>query len=253
MCFTFAPFYTMDVSRCVLITVGQGIWKSVAQYLSQRKTGYNWIVNIPKDSERQEVKIFVWWADKAAFFSTALRTYLRRLRRKSHAECLEVSKAVKTKSVLRRLAGSTRTHHWDGGYVGNELMEYLKVGFSELRKSPKSSKTIEQKEDDPQPPLPPPPPPSSPVKLSPNECDDLLSKLLMRTTFNLKLLTRTTFNVAGVCKSVMGVSDELKTLSQAFCDEMTNINSKVDKLSEQLYHKLYDPMFDGDCKCEKCK
>ncbi len=58
----------MDVSRCVLITVGQGIWKSVAQYLSQRKTGYNWIVNIPKDSERQEIKIFVWWAGKAAFF-----------------------------------------------------------------------------------------------------------------------------------------------------------------------------------------
>ena len=235
----------MDVSRCVLITVGQGIWKSVAQYLSQRKTGYNWIVNIPKDSERQEVKIFVWWADKAAFFSTALRTYLRRLRRKSHAECLEVSKAVKTKSVLRRLAGSTRTHHWDGGYVGNELMEYLKVGFSELRKSPKSSKTIEREEDDPQPPLPPPPPPppSSPVKLSQNQVNGLL----------LKLLARTALNVTGVCKSVMGVSDELKTLSEAFRDEMTNIDSKMDKLAEQLYHKLYDPMFDGNCKCEKCK
>ncbi len=56
-----------------------------------------------------------------------------------------------------------------------------------------------------------------------------------------------------VHKSVTRVSDELRVLSEAFCDEMTNINSKMDKLAEQLYHKLYDPMFDGDCKCEKCK
>ncbi len=232
----------MDVSRCVLITVGQGIWKSVAQYLSERKTGYNWIVNRPKDSEGQEVKVFVWWAGKTAFFATTLRTYLRRLRRKSHAECLEVSKAVKTKSILRRLAGSTRTHHWDGGYVGYELMEYLKLGFSELRKSPKRSKTTEQKEDGPPLP-PPPPPPPSPVKLSENQVNGSL----------LKLLARTALGVAGVCKSVTHVSDELKALSEAFCDEMININSKMDKLAEQLYHKLYDPMFDGDCKCEKCK
>ncbi len=34
---------------------------------------------------------------------------------------------------------------------------------------------------------------------------------------------------------------------------MININRRMDKLAEQLYHKLYDPMFDGDCKCEKCK
>ncbi len=218
------------------------------QYLSKRKTGYNWIVTRPKGPERQEVKVFVWWASKAAFFATTLRTQLRRLSRKSCTECLEVSKAVKTKSILKKLAESTKTHGWDGGYVGNELMEYLKVGFSELRESLKRIKTTERERDDPLPP----PPPSSPVKISPNERNDLLLKLLMRTTFNLKLLMRATFNVAGVCKSVTGVSDELKILSQAFCDEMTNVNSKVDKLSEQLYHKLYDPMFDGDCKCEKC-
>ncbi len=245
----------MDVSRCVLITVEQRIWKSVEQYLSERKTGYNWIVNRPKDSERQEVKVFVWWAGKAAFFATALRTYLRRLKRKSCAECPEVSKAVKTKSILKKLAESTKTHYWDGGYVGNELMEYLKVGFSELRKSSKvtkKTKTTEQKEDGPPPPPPPspslpppppPPPPPSPVKLSENQVNSLL----------LKLLTRTTFNVTGVCKSVTSVSDELKVLSQAFCDGMTDINRRMDKLAEQLYHKLYDPMFDGDCKCEKCK
>ena len=240
MRFAFVSFCTMDVSRCVLITAGQGIWKSVIQYLSERKTGYNWIVKRAKNSERQEVKVFVWWTGKAAFFATALRTYLRRLRRKSHAECLEVSKAIKTKSILRRLAGSTETYPCNGGYVGNELMEYLKLGFSELRESSKRIKTVEQREDDPPPP---PPPPPSPVKLSENQVNSLL----------LKLLARTTFGVAGVCKSVTSVSDELKVLSEAFCDEMTNINSKMDKLAEQLYHKLYDPMFDGDCKCEKCK
>ena len=240
MCFTFVSFCTMDVSRCVLITVGQEIWKSAAQYLSERKAGYNWIV---KNSERQEVKVFVWWADKAAFFATALRTYLRRLRRKSHAECLEVSKAVKTKTILRRLAGPTETYPWNGGYVGNELMEYLKLGFSELRESSKKTKTIGQREDGLPPPPPPPPPPPSPVKLSENQVNSLL----------LKLLARTALNVTGVCKSVTSVSDELRVLSEAFCDEMTNINSKMDKLAEQLYHKLYDPMFDGDCKCEKCK
>ncbi len=253
MCFTSVSFRTMDVSRCVLITVGQGIWKSVVQYLSERKTGYNWIVKRAKDSKRQEVKIFVWWTGKAAFFATALQTYLRRLRRKSHAECLEVSKAVKTKSVLRRLAGPTETYHWDGGFVGYELMEYLKLGFSELRESSRRAKTVGQRGDDlpppplpPLPPSPPPPPPSpspSPVKLSENQVNGLL----------LKLLARTTFGVAGVCKSVTRVSDELRVLSEAFRDEMTNINSKMDKLAEQLYHKLYDPMFDGDCKCEKCK
>ncbi len=238
MRFAFVSFCTMDVSRCVLITAGQGIWKSVVQYLSERKTGYNWIVKRAKNSERQEVKVFVWWTGKVAFFATALRTHLRRLRRKSHAECLEVSKAVKTKSILRRLAGSTETYSCNGGYVGNELMEYLKLGFSELGKSSKKTKTTEQKEDDP-----PPPPPPSPVKLSENQVSSLL----------LKLLTRTTFNVAGVCKSVTRVSDELRVLSEAFCDGMTNINRRMDKLDEQLYHKLYDPMFDGDCKCEKCK
>ena len=241
MCFTFVSFCTMDVSRCVLITAGQGIWKSVVQYLSERKAGYNWIVKRAKNSERQEVKVFVWWTGKAAFFATALRTYLRRLRRKSHAECLEVSKAVKTKSILRRLAGPTETYPCNGGYVGNELMEYLKLGFLELRESSKKTKTVEQREDDLPPP--PPPPPPSPVKLSENQVNRLL----------LKLLARTALNVTGVCKSVTSVSDELRVLSEAFCDEMTNINSKMDKLAEQLYHKLYDPMFDGDCKCEKCK
>ena len=132
-------------------------------------------------------------------------------------------------------------------------MEYLKVGFLELGKSPKvikKTETVEQEGDG----IPPPPPPPSPsdvrnsdnrqqVKLNQNQVNGLV----------LRLLTRTASNVIGVSKSVTGVSDELRSLSEALCDQMINVNSKMDKLAEQLYHKLYDPMFDGECKCEKCK
>ncbi len=81
------------------------------------------------------------------------------------------------------------------------------------------------------------------MKLSQNQVNGLV----------LRLLSRTTSNVTSISKSVTGVSDELKGLSEAFRSEMINVNNKMDKLAEQLYHKLYDPMFDGDCKCEKCK
>ena len=246
----FVPFCTMDVSRCVLITVEQQIWKSVAQYLSKRTSEYNWIVNRPKDSEKPKVEVFVWWAGKGAFFATPLRSHLRRLRRKSCVECFGISKAVKTKSILKKLAGSTKTHYWDDGFVGNELTEYLKVGFLELGKSPKvikktDTETTKQEGDDPTPP-------PSDVKNGENKRQVKLSQNQVNSLV-LRLLTRTASNVTGVSKSVTGVSDELKSLSEAFRSEMINVNSKMDKLAEQLYHKLYDPMFDGDCKCEKCK
>ena len=242
----------MDVSRCVLIAVEQQTWKSVAQYLSKRTSEYNWIVNRTKDTDR--VEVFVWWAGKGAFFATPLRSHLRRLRRKSCVECFEVSKAVKTKSILKKLARSTKTHHWNGGFIGNELMEYLKVGFSELGKNPQViKKAVEQEGDDLTPPPPPPPPPSpSDVKNSDNRQQVKLNQNQVNGLV-LRLLTRTMSNVTGVSKSVTGVSDGLRGLSEAFCNQMINVNSKVDKLAEQLYHKLYDPLFDGDCKCEKCK
>ncbi len=256
----------MDVSQCVLIAVEQQIWKSVAQYLSKRTSEYNWIVNRPKDTEKPKVEVFVWWAGKGAFFATPLRSHLRRLRRKSCVECFEVSKAVKTKSIPKKLTGSTKTHYWDGGFVGNELMEYLRVGFLELGKSPKVTKkteTVKQEGDDlaprPPPPSPPPPPPPPPPSPSPSDVRNSDNRQQVRLNQNqvnglvLRLLTRTMSNVTGVSKSVTGVSDKLKNLSEAFCGQMINVNSKMDKLAEQLYHKLYDPMFDGDCKCEKCK
>ena len=84
-------------------------------------------------------------------------------------ECFGISKAVKTKSILRKLAGSTKTHYWDDGFVGNELMEYLKVGFLELGRKPKVTKkmdteTTEQEENGPTPP--PSPVPTPPLQQS---------------------------------------------------------------------------------------
>ena len=159
----------MDVSRCVLITVEQRIWKSAAQYLSKRTSEYNWIVNRPKDSEKPKVEVFVWWAGKSAFSATPLRSHLKRLKRKNCVECFGISKAVKTESILRKLAGSTKTHYWDDGFVGNELMEYLKVGFLELGRKPKVTKkmdteTTEQEENGPTPP--PSPVPTPPLQQS---------------------------------------------------------------------------------------
>ena len=90
----FVSFCTMDVSRCVLITAEEQIWKNTVQYLSKRCSEYNWIVNRPKDSERSEV--FVWWCGKSVFSATPLRHYLQRLKRKNPKECFKISKTVKT-------------------------------------------------------------------------------------------------------------------------------------------------------------
>ncbi len=226
-------------------------------------------MNRPKDSEKPKVEVYVWWVGKSAFSATPLRSHLRRLKRKSCVECFGISRAVKTKSILKKLAGSTKTHYWDDGFVGNELMEYLKVGFLELGRKPKVTKkmdteTTEQEKDDPTPPPPSQVPisplqqskaPSSEVKNSENPDNRQQAKLGQNQVEGLvlKLLSCTASNVTSISKSVTGVSNELKKLSEGFSAEMVNVNSKMDKLAEQLYHKLYDPMFDGDCKCEKCK
>ena len=263
----------MDVLRCVLITVDEHIWKNTAQYLSKRTSEYNWVVNRPKDLEKSEIEVFVWWASRAVFSATPLRSYLKRLKQKNHKECFKISKAVKTRSILKKLINSTKTHYWDNGFVGNELMEYLKVRILELRERLKvteqqdeqQSKEVTEKmevakqENEPQPST------SQPLKVT-TKTEVIEQRNKSEITgvkkhpklaqvsggLILKLLSRTTSNVSSISKNITGVSDELKRLSEAFCAEMGKVNSKMDKFAEQLYHKLYDPMFDGDCKCEKC-
>ncbi len=297
----------MDISQCVLITAEDHIWKNTAQYFSKRCLKYNWIVNRPKDLEKSKVEVFVWWDGKGVFSATPLRSYLKRLKQKNHKECFKISKAVKTKSILRKLVDSTKTHYWDDGFIGKELMEYLKVGILELKRKPK----VETKQqNEPQPstsqqsdpqsntlkvtekmntevteqepfrsfllgPQPTTSQQSDPqpntlkvtekmnteVAKQQNEPGTLSVKAdkkrprLSQNQINglvLKLLSRTTSNVTNVSKNITGVSGELERLSEAFCTEMIKVNSKMDKLTETLNHKLYDPLFDDDCKCDKC-
>ncbi len=290
----------MDISQCVLITVEEHIWKNTVQYFSKRCLKYNWIVNRPKDLGKSEVEVYIWWDGKSVFSATPLRSYLKRLKQKNHKECFKISKAVKTKSILRKLVDSTKTHYWDDGFIGKELMEYLKVGISELKKKPKAKQqnepqpstsqqsdphllkitekmdTEEQEpfrsflsgpypttqQSDPQPnTLKVAEKTNTGVAEQQNKSGTLMVKAdkkrprLSQNQINglvLKLLSRTTSNVTSVSKNITGVSAELKGLSEAFHTEMIKVNSKMDKFGEQLYHKLYDPMFDGDCKCEKC-
>ncbi len=257
----------MDISRCVLITVEEHVWNNTAQYFSKRCLKYNWIVNRPKDLEKSEVEVFVWWDGKGVFSATPLRSYLKRLKQKNHKECFKISKAVKTKSILKKLVDSTKTHYWDDGFIGKELMEYLKIGILELKKKPKAET---KQQNEPQPTTSQQSDPqSNTLKVTEkmntevieqqNESGTLkVDKKRPRLSQNqinglvLKLLSRTTSNVTSVSKNITGVSDELKRLSEAFCTEMIKINSKMDKLAETLNHKLYDPLFDDDCKCAKC-
>ena len=104
-------FGTMDVSQCVLITAEEHIWKNIAEYFSKRCLKYNWIVNRPKDLGKSVVDVYVWWDGRGVFSDTPLRSYLKRLKKKNHKECFKISKALKTKSVLRKLVDSTKTHY----------------------------------------------------------------------------------------------------------------------------------------------
>ncbi len=282
----------MDVSQCVLITAEEHVWKNIAEYFSKRCLKYNWIVNRPKDLEKFVVDVYVWWDGKGVFSGTPLRSYLKRLRKKNQRECFKISKALKTKSVLRKLVDSTKTHYWDDGCIGKQLTEYLKAGILMLKKNPKQRSEPQPSASQQSTPLPnttegvteqepfcksgpfqsslggphpvtsqqsdPKPATKTETKMEVdgNESVDRERPRLSQNQINglvLKLLSRTTSNVTSVSESVTGVSDELKGLSEAFRTEMIKVNSKMDKLAEQLYHKLYDPLFDGDCKCGKCK
>ncbi len=249
----FVSFCTMDVSRCVLITVEEQIWKSTVPYLSKRCLEYNWIVNRPKDSEKSEVEVFVWWCGKAVFSATALRSHLKRLKQKNPKECFKISKAVKTESILRKLVHSAKTHHWGDGFIGKELMEYLKTGILRLKKKSKVTEKMdtETAEQENGPPPPPPPPPPSPVPAPPlPQQSDPQQSEIPENPDNKQQVKLSQNQVNGLV---------LRLLSRAasgvtnLTEDVNRVSGKLDKLAEQLYHKLYDPMFDGDCKCDKCK
>ncbi len=243
----FASLCTMDVLRCVLITVDEHIWKNTAQYLSKRTSEYNWIVNRPKDLEKSEIEVFVWWASRVVFSATPLRSYLKRLKRKNHRECFKISKAVKTKSILKKLINSTKTHYWDDGFVDNELMEYLKVRIQEVRKELKVTERqpeevtekmkVTEQESEPQPST------SQPLKVTAktkvieqqnrSEITGVKEQPKLAQVSGgliLKLLSRTASNVSNIGKDVM----YMKKLSETLCEEIAKVNGKMDGLVKTL-------------------
>ncbi len=251
-----ASLCTMDVLRCVLITADERIWKNTALYLSKRTSEYNWIVNRPKDLEKSEIEVFVWWASRVVFSATPLRSYLKRLKQRKEG-CFKISKAVKAKSILKKLINSTKTHYWDDGYVGNELMECLKVRIHEVRKEvtkrqPKEvaeKMEVTEQESEPQPSTSQPPKVTAKTEVTERRSEPEITDVKeqpKRTQVSggliLKLLLRTASNV----------SEFGETLSE----EIAKVNGRMDKFAEQLCHKpydptwdgLYDPAFAGDCK-----
>ncbi len=248
----------MDVLRCVLITVDEHIWKNTAQYLSKRTSEYNWIVNRPKDLGKSEIEVFVWWAGRAVFSATPLRSYLKRLKQKNHKECFKISKAVKTKSILRKLINSTKTHYWDNGFVGNELMEYLKVRILELRKKLKVTEQqnepqldmkevtekmeVTEQESEPQPSTsqqgdPQPLEVTAKTEVIEQQNKSEITGVKKQPKLAqvsggliLKLLSRTTSNVSNIGKD----ATYMKKLSETLCEEIAKVNSKMDKLVKTL-------------------
>ncbi len=111
-----------------------------------KKEKYNWILNRLKNSEKlpnDKVGVFVWWFEKRMFSATPLRSYLKRLKKKERKECFRISRSVKTKSLLKKLVESTKTHvhSWDDCYLSKELSEYLEAGLLRLKKQAQSKTT----------------------------------------------------------------------------------------------------------------
>ena len=78
---------------------------------------------------------------------------------------------------------------------------------------------------------------SQQVRLSQNQINGLV----------LKLLTHTSSSVTSVTRDIGVLSGKLDKLTETFRTEMIKVNSKMDKLTETFHHKLYDPLFDDNC------
>ena len=71
----------MDPSRCVVIELELAAEERLLKYLSGRKSDYNWILE-ETDEEQPKVRVCVWWRKEKEFFSTPLRSFLKRLKNK---------------------------------------------------------------------------------------------------------------------------------------------------------------------------
>jgi hypothetical protein len=171
---------------------------------------------------------------------------------------------MKTESILRKLVDSTKTHYWDDGFIGKELMEYLKAGILRLKKESKvtekmNTEVTEQESGPfhsfllgPQPstsqqsdPQPQQSETTSQVKDDEKRKDNKQRVKLSQNQINglvLKLLSRTASNVTNVTKDITKISqryDKVDRLNETFRTEMTKANAMLrltlDKTTETSY------------------
>ncbi len=249
----------MDLSRCVLITTEEHIWVNILPYLFKKREEYNWILNRPKDSEKfpnDKVEVFVWWCEKAMFFTTPLRSYLKRLkqkdgvnRNKKRKECFEISKSIKTESILKKLIRSAGTHYWDDSFIGKELSEYLEAGVLRLKKVSESKVTKESsievigqqsepQQSEPQPSTSQqsePQPSTSQVKVEDDEKQEDNKLKLSESQINgliLKLLSHVSVSVTSMTKDIAVVSNKLDRVTESMTKDIAVLSSKMDKVTE---------------------
>ncbi len=235
----------MDLSHCVLITTDEHIWANILPYLFKKREEYNWILNRPKDSKKfpnDKIEVFVWWSGKAMFSATPLRSYLKRLkqkdgvRNKKRKECFEISKRIKTKSILKKLIQSAGTHYWDDSFIGKELSEYLEAGVLRLKKVSESEVTKElsaevvEQQSEPQPstsqqsePQPStsqqsePQPSTSQVKVEDDEKQEDNKLQLSKSQINgliLKLLSHVSVSVTSMTKDIAVFSSKITSMTK---------------------------------------
>ncbi len=227
----------------------------------KKREEYNWILNRLKDSEKlpnDRVGVFVWWSEKTMFSATPLRSYLKRLRKKGgvnkeREEYFQISKSVKTKSILKKLVQSTKTHYWDDSFVGKELSVYLEAGILRLKKVSESKATkqssmevVEQQ--------------SEPSALQQNEQQPNTSQQnesqtstlqvkvendgkqkdsnpvlkLCQNQINgliLKLLSRVSVNVTNMGKDIAIVNGKTDRITESIAQNFVVLSGKMDKTS----------------------
>jgi hypothetical protein len=227
--------------------------------LFKKREEYNWILNRPKDSEKfpnDKVEVFVWWCEKAMFSTTPLRSYLKRLkqkdgvnRNKKRKECFEISKSIKTESILKKLIRSAGTHYWDDSFIGKELSEYLEAGVLRLKKVSESKVTKESsievigqqsepQQSEPQPSTSQqsePQPSTSQVKVEDDEKQEDNKLKLSESQINgliLKLLSHVSVSVTSMTKDIAVVSNKLDRVTESMTKDIAVLSSKMDKVTE---------------------
>ena len=183
------------------------------------------------------------------FSTTPLRSYLKRLkqkdgvnRNKKRKECFEISKSIKTESILKKLIRSAGTHYWDDSFIGKELSEYLEAGVLRLKKVSESKVTKEpcvevvEQQSEPQPSTSQQSEPQpSTVKVEDDEKQEDNKLKLSESQINgliLKLLSHVSVSVTNMGKDIAVVSSKMDRVTESMTKDIAVLSSKMDKVTE---------------------